>query len=160
MNEQIDIVALVERVKQLEIEVKLLKAGKKSQKQTVPDVLRYTNCESAIHRWFEGQTVDWEQGVFGVLVIIVRQKCREFMCMVGKVQYIKVKDKWERMLQDRWDNMAQIVKEKILGGFRNQEMNPDESESYMQSLLSILQFKLSGMQKSNLTRISREAIWS
>ena len=160
MEKHIDLSDLLRRIVVLEEEVKVLKAQKPRSATNLPDIGNYINFETAVDEWFFAHDECWRLDVFEVLLTIIRQKATSCMCLTGRTLYMKIQDKWVRISNDKWDDTARHLKEKILVGFKNQHMSAEDSDVYIESLLSLLQFKLSYSQRTHLSRLSREIISS
>lgn len=160
MENHIDLSDLLRRIVLLEEEVNILKAQKPRSTNSLPDISNYQNFESLIDEWFFAHEECWRLDVFEVLLTIVRQKATSCMCVTGRILYMKIEDKWVRISNDKWDDTARHLKEKILVGFKNQHTSAEDSDLYIESLLSLLQFKLSYSQRTHLSRLCREIISS
>ena len=160
MENHIDLSDLLRRIELLEEEVNVLKAQKPRSTTSLPDIENYINLETAIDNWLFAHDECWRLDVFDVLLTIVRQKAKSCMCLTGRTLYMKIEDKWVRISQDNWDDQARQIKEKILVGFKNQNMRDEDSDIYIECLLSLLQFKLSCSQRTHLSRLCREIISS
>ena len=156
MSQEIDLANLLSRISKLEEEVRALKSNKPGRSQTLPDTEKYDSFEVLADEFLEQDT--YEVGIYEVLLRLIRQKASLFMYILGKTLYMNISEKWERATPDKWNYVAQYVKEKKLLKFKNNHLDMQQSESYIQSLLSILQFKLSVQQRTQLSRLSRESI--
>ena len=158
MSCEINLQVLLDRIEKLEEEVALLKTKPDKKITSLPAISNFETYEQAIIKWQDPSSISWEVDVYDQLLLFGRAKSTNICCLVNRTLYINDSGLWKKMDMTVCHKIATCVQGKILKRFKNQELLAEHTDSYLQSFLRVLKFKLTSYQCNRLIKVYKDLI--